>query len=209
MPDKKIEILYEMIGFKGGDPGFKHLSDVLETGEGMLGEVFSPVQIKKINNIKSIMKEFLAEEIEMNKVSFTAPEDVVKYLRAEYAGMDQEAIGVFFLDTKNKLIKLEMEAPGTVNHSTVYPREIIKKALKYNASGIIIAHNHPSGDPTPSSSDMKLTRTMHQAADTMGIRLVDHIVVGKGGQTYSFQHEGLVETHLSLSKASEKSGAKI
>ena len=91
-----------------------------------------------------------------------------------------EAFRVLFLDSKNTLIADEVQQTGTVNHAPVYPREVVKRALALGATALIMFHNHPSGDPTPSSGDIAVTKEVAAAARSLGIALHDHIVVGRG-----------------------------
>ena len=100
-----------------------------------------------------------------------------------------EQFRILFLDRKNVLIADEVQQKGTVDHTPVYPREVVKRALELNASALILVHNHPSGDPTPSDSDMQMTRQVEQAATALGITLHDHLVIGKSDEL-SFRAQG-------------------
>lgn len=88
---------------------------------------------------------------------------------------------MLYLDRKNRLIADDLQQRGTVDHAAVYPREVLKRALELGATALILVHNHPSGDPTPSAADVAMTREVRQAADTLGITLHDHVVVGRTG----------------------------
>ena len=94
------------------------------------------------------------------------------------AHRETEQFRVLYLDTKNTLIADEEQAKGTVDHVPVYPREVAKRALQLNATALILVHNHPSGDPTPSREDFAVTRRLESAADVIGIDILDHIVLG-------------------------------
>ena len=98
---------------------------------------------------------------------------------------------MLFLDTKNRLIADEAQARGTVNHTPVYPREVVKRALELGATALILVHNHPSGDPTPSRADIEMTAEVKAAAGVLGIVLHDHLIIGNGRQL-SFRREGLL-----------------
>ncbi|MEO0990362.1 MAG: DNA repair protein RadC [Pseudomonadota bacterium] len=104
---------------------------------------------------------------------------VLDYCHTTMAHRSTEQFRVFFLDRKNVLIADEEQAKGTVDHVPVYPREVVKRALELNASAMILVHNHPSGDPTPSDSDIAMTNQVRDAADALGITLHDHIVIGR------------------------------
>ncbi|MBS0125654.1 RadC family protein [Thetidibacter halocola] len=116
---------------------------------------------------------------------------LLQYCQTAMAHADIEQFRILFLDRKNVLIADEAQARGTVDHVPVYPREVIKRALELNASAIILVHNHPSGDPTPSAADIDMTQQIQMAADTMGITLHDHLVIGKSREL-SFRAEGLL-----------------
>lgn len=104
---------------------------------------------------------------------------VLDYLKANMAFRETEQFRVLFLDKKNRLIVDETMGEGTVDHCPVYPREIAKRALAYNACAVILAHNHPSGDPTPSSADIAMTKKVAEALEVFSIAVHDHIVVGR------------------------------
>ena len=98
---------------------------------------------------------------------------------------------MLFLDTRNRLLADEVVGRGTVNHTPIYPREVVKRALELQATAMILVHNHPSGDPTPSRADIEMTGEIKAAAAVFGIVLHDHLIIGNGRQT-SFRREGLL-----------------
>ncbi|MBB6307241.1 RadC family protein [Xanthobacter tagetidis] len=106
---------------------------------------------------------------------------VLDYCRTSMAFQDREQVRVLFLDKRNQLITDEVLNTGTVDHAPVYPREVVKRALELSATAIILAHNHPSGDPTPSRADIDMTRKIIDVAKPLGIEVHDHIIVGKEG----------------------------
>ena len=106
---------------------------------------------------------------------------LLDYCTAAMARGSKEEFRVLFLDRKNVLIADEVQSSGTVDHTPVYPREILKRALELSASAIILVHNHPSGDPTPSRADIEMTRDIAKAASALGITLHDHLVIGRKG----------------------------
>ena len=116
---------------------------------------------------------------------------LVDYLRSGLAGRSRERFHVLYLDKKNRLIRDEIEGEGTVDHAPVYPREILRRALELDASALILAHNHPAGDPTPSSADVEMTRQVAEAARALRISVHDHVVVGAEGVA-SFRALGLL-----------------
>ena len=106
---------------------------------------------------------------------------VIDYCRAAMAFSDRESFRVLFLDKRNNLIADEVQQTGTVDHTPVYPREVVKRALELSASAVILVHNHPSGDPTPSQADIRMTREIADAAKPLGVMVHDHIIVGRQG----------------------------
>jgi len=116
---------------------------------------------------------------------------LVAYCRAAMGFEANEQFRVLFLDSKNRLIADEVQQRGTVNHTPVYPREIVKRALELGAVAIILVHNHPSGDPTPSSADIKMTKEIVDAAKALKIEVHDHLVIGRG-EPASFRTMGLI-----------------
>ena len=106
---------------------------------------------------------------------------VIEYCRSAMAFADKEQFRILFLDKRNQLIADELQQVGTVDHTPVYPREVVKRALELSATAIILVHNHPSGDPTPSSADIQMTKSIAGIANTLGIQVHDHIIVGKNG----------------------------
>ena len=106
---------------------------------------------------------------------------LIDYCQAKLAHRDTEAFRVLFLDRKNGLIADEPATEGTVDHTPVYPREVVKRALELSASALILVHNHPSGDPKPSRDDIEMTREIRKAAEALGISIHDHLVIGRKG----------------------------
>jgi DNA repair protein RadC len=118
-------------------------------------------------------------------------DDLVSYCRTSMAHRETEQFRILFLDRKNTLIADEEQAKGTVDHVPVYPREVAKRALELNASAIILVHNHPSGDPTPSNQDIVMTEAIIAACQTISVTIFDHLIIGKEAEL-SFKSEGLL-----------------
>nr|WP_244530639.1 DNA repair protein RadC [Salaquimonas pukyongi] len=106
---------------------------------------------------------------------------VLDYCRATMAFEDREMFRIIFLDKKNRLIKDEVQQVGTVDHTPVYPREVAKRALELSATAIILVHNHPSGDPTPSRADIEMTKLIIDVLHPLGVTVHDHIIIGREG----------------------------
>jgi DNA repair protein RadC len=107
--------------------------------------------------------------------------DVLAYCRAAMAFAEREEFRLLFLDKRNGLIADEVQGSGTIDHTPVYPREIVRRALELSATAIVLVHNHPSGDPTPSSADIRMTQEIIAISAPMGITVHDHIIVGRNG----------------------------
>ncbi len=116
---------------------------------------------------------------------------LMAYLNAVMAREKVEQFRILFLDSQNRLLADEAQARGTVNHTPVYPREVVRRALELQAAAIILSHNHPSGDPTPSRDDIAMTRQIVEAAKTLSIAVHDHVIIGNG-TWLSFRKEGLL-----------------
>ncbi|NLW53039.1 MAG: DNA repair protein RadC [Tissierellia bacterium] len=114
-----------------------------------------------------------------NQISYNNPETVAEYFYSHYQQSSTEEFVVLILDSKNKLIALETISVGTINSTIVHPREVFKGAIKRSANAIILVHNHPSGDPTPSDEDIRITKRLAEVGEIVGIKVLDHIVVGK------------------------------
>lgn len=106
---------------------------------------------------------------------------VIEYCRTAMAFAEREEFRILFLDKRNQLIADEVQQRGTVDHTPVYPREIVRRALELSATALVLVHNHPSGDPTPSQADIRMTQDIQQIARPLGIALHDHIIVGRNG----------------------------
>lgn len=116
---------------------------------------------------------------------------LMDYLHAVLSRERIEQFRILFLDNRNRLLRDEAQARGTVNHTPVYPREVVKRALELHATALILVHNHPSGDPTPSRDDIEMTAEIVSAANALSIVVHDHVIVGNG-RTLSFRREGLL-----------------
>jgi DNA repair protein RadC len=118
------------------------------------------------------------------------PSAVADYLALRYARRDQEVMGVLYLDTRQRLMGECEVFRGTLNRAAAEPRSILKRGLLRDAAGFVLFHTHPSGDPTPSAEDLAFTRRVAQAGDVVGVRLVDHLILGGGGRWVSLRKQG-------------------
>jgi DNA repair protein RadC len=140
--------------------------------------------------IRAAALRLMKGEISKRRVldSWTA---VLDYCRAAMAFNNKEQFRVLFLDKKNQLLADEVQQEGTVDHTPVYPREVMKRALELSSSAVILLHNHPSGDPTPSLADIDMTRKIVEAGSKLGIVVHDHVIIGRKGHT-SFKGSKLI-----------------
>ena len=123
--------------------------------------------------------------------SFSSPVAVKEYLRAKLAGFEHEVFAVLFLDTRHCLIDYAEMFRGTIDGASVYPREVVKEALRLNAAAVVVSHNHPSGNPEPSGADKALTQQLKQALALVDVRVLDHVIVA-GNANVSFAERGLI-----------------
>lgn len=131
----------------------------------------------------------LARSKVLNRHALSSWDALIDYCHTTMAHRETEQFRVLYLDRKNILIADEAQAKGTVDHVPVYPREVAKRALELNASAMILVHNHPSGDPTPSQSDIQMTAQIASACTALGLTLHDHLIIGKSTEL-SFHAEG-------------------
>jgi DNA repair protein RadC len=181
----------------------KPVSKALVARFGSFGRVLAapPEELKEVEGVgdsavavikaaQAASLRLLREEVKEQPV-LNNMERLGNYLTAVLAREAVEQFRVLFLDTRNRLIADEAQARGTVNHTPVYPREVVKRALELGATALILVHNHPSGDPTPSRADIEMTAEVKAAAGVLGIALHDHLIIGNGRQL-SFRREGLL-----------------
>lgn len=142
-----------------------------------------------VHFIQAVARRYLAQRLQGRRYLHSSS-DVRDYLLHSLRGLKKEVLLVIYLDSSHAIINSETVAEGTINVNTVYPRELVKKALDQNASALIIAHNHPSGSLEPSNQDFRLTRTLALLGNMMQIQLLDHIIIGDG--SYSFADHGLM-----------------
>ena len=148
-------------------------------------QVASAIKLVQAAALRMLRAEVLEQPV-LNKWDL-----LMEYLTAALSREKVEQFRVLFLDSRNRLIADEAQARGTVNHTPVYPREVVKRALELHATALILVHNHPSGDPTPSRADIEMTAAISNAAAVLDIVLHDHIILGNG-RTTSFRRDGLM-----------------
>lgn len=124
--------------------------------------------------------------------AFTKPEIAAQYCRAKIGHSEREKFLILFLDNQHRLITSEVMFEGTIDGASVYPREVVKRALELNSAALVCAHNHPSGRPEPSAADRRITDRLVDACALVEVRIVDHIIVGENGSFTSFAQRGFI-----------------
>ena len=161
---------------------FGTFSEVLAASEGRLMEVpgIGASTALHLKAIQAAAKRYARGAVRERPLlsSWTA---VIDYCRAAMAFEEKEQFRILFLDKRNQLIADEVQQVGTVDHTPVYPREVVKRALELSSTAVVLVHNHPSGDPTPSRADIEMTKTIVDIATPLGIAVHDHIIVGRNG----------------------------
>lgn len=199
VPDYELleMLLYRAI--RRGDT--KPLAKRLLAAFGDLNHVLAapPARLKEVNGVgDAVVFELklieaighrMARAKVINKPLLSSWDALLDYCQSAMAHRDLEQFRILFLDRKNVLIADEAQQTGTVDHVPVYPREVVKRALELNASALILVHNHPSGDPTPSQADLDMTNAIRDAAEVLNIVIHDHLIIGKSA-TLSFRSEG-------------------
>ncbi|NLP34907.1 MAG: DNA repair protein RadC [Clostridiales bacterium] len=173
---RSIDLAVNVLNYSSSRPGLKGLNYL----------TFSELtSIKGIGRVKAIellclteLTKRMAREVHKDSLKLVTPQSVANYYMQDMRHLTREQVMLLMMDSKNKIIKDMIIATGTVNTSLMPVREIFVQALKYEAVNIIILHNHPSGDPTPSSEDIRVTKRLVEAGNLIGIALMDHIIIG-------------------------------
>ena len=139
------------------------------------------VSATNLKIIQAAAQRFARDRMVPDKPILGSWSALIDYCHAQMAFNNVEQFRILFLDKKNRLIADEVQQTGTVDHTPVYPREVIKRTLELSATALILVHNHPSGDPAPSSADVQMTRQINDVARPLGITVHDHIIIGKSG----------------------------
>lgn len=171
---------------------FKTLRRILEASPEELQEIkgIGPKNIFGIKLVMEVARKVLKENLQ-KKLLCKSSEDIFNYLYHSMRDLKNELFKVIFLDNQNRIIEIEDLFEGTINKSSIYPRDIVKSALKHSAVSMIFIHNHPSGNPKPSIDDKKITKDLIAASELMQIKVLDHIIIGDN-QFFSFADEGLI-----------------
>jgi DNA repair protein RadC len=144
-----------------------------------------------ISLIRALIRRYFFEELK-NKNVIKCPQDVIKYCQASLGGEKDEVFEIIYLSSRNHVLNCERITIGTIDRASISPRKVVEHALKARATGMIFVHNHPSGEPKPSSEDIELTEELIKAASTLGLLVHDHIIIGNKNY-YSFRANGLIK----------------
>jgi DNA repair protein RadC len=161
---------------------FGSFAEVISAPEQRLAEVkgLGLAGITELKVVQAAASRFLRGAVK-KRPALSSSASVLDYCRSAQAFAEREEFRILFLDKRNQLIADEVQQTGTVDHTPVYPREVVKRALELSATAIILVHNHPSGDPTPSHADIEMTKQIVAVANPLGIAVHDHLIVGKDG----------------------------
>ena len=174
---------------------FKNLRGVLAASPEELQQIkgIGPHSAFGIKLMQEVAREFLKERI-MDRPFYKSPQEIFDYLYHSMRDLKKEVFKVIYLNSQNQIMETVDLFQGTVNSSSVSPREVIEGALKHNAVSLIFVHNHPSGNPEPSASDKELTRELVYAGKIMRLNVLDHIIIGDN-RYFSFADEGLIDEY--------------
>jgi len=161
---------------------FGSFSEVLGAPPKLLSEIkgLGPMAITDLKVILAAAQRFARDGVRDRPV-LSSWTQLIDYIRSQMAFEEKEQFRILFMDKKNMLIADEVQQVGTVDHTPVYTREVIKRSLELSATAIILVHNHPSGDPSPSSADVRMTKAIIEVAKPLGITIHDHVIVGRSG----------------------------
>ncbi len=175
-----------------GDAGFDGIAGLLHATADDLKRVkgLGPAKRSEIVAVLELARRAMAQQMKARTV-FATPDAVKQYLQLHLSARPHEVFAVLFLDVQNRLLALEELFRGTLTHTSVYPREVVLRALHHQASAVVLAHNHPSGAARPSAADEALTRTLAAALGLVDVRVLDHVIVG-AGEVASMAEMGLM-----------------
>ena len=181
-----LQLAQQMLDRFGGIPG------LLRTDVAALKDVkgLGPAKRAEIAAVIEIARRALAQEL-MQRPVFDTPQKVKQYLQLQLGTREHEVFAVMFLDVQNRLLRFEEMFRGSLTQTSVYPREVVKRALEIGCAAVVLAHNHPSGAAEPSRADEYLTQTLKSALKLIDVRVLDHLVVGHG-EVISFAERGLL-----------------
>ncbi len=180
-----VELAQDLIDHFGDLPAlFKATETEFYAAKGL-----GPAKFVQLKAVLEMSRRHFESDLQKGE-AFNNPALVAKFLEHELAHQTREKFGVLFLDQQHRLIQFKVLFIGTLNQANIHIREIIKLALELNTAAIILAHNHPSGEPNPSQADIELTKQIQLACNLMEIKTLDHIIIGDSGRWFSLSQEG-------------------
>jgi DNA repair protein RadC len=201
LSDAELLAIFLRVGIKGksavqlGNEMLKHFGSLQGLFSAPLSSFslidgLGPAKFAQLQAVLELAKRALAEDLQAG-VTLNSPQSVKDYLQLLIGNKSFESFAVLFLDVKNRLIQSEELFRGSLTRTSVYPREVVKRALHHNAAAIMLAHNHPSGQTQPSVADITLTNELTKALALVEVKVLDHIIVA-GNKAYSFAEHGLI-----------------
>lgn len=151
-----------------------------------------PARVERENRTISRALRVLERRMRYRTATCNNPDDARNFLRLQLDGLEREEFWAVWLDSQHRVIAAECLFAGTLNQTSVYPREVVKQAIAHNAAAVIFAHNHPSGAMSPSAADVSLTATLKQALLLIDVQSLDHFIIGSEPRPYSFAEAGLI-----------------
>ncbi|MDP3138970.1 MAG: DNA repair protein RadC [Burkholderiaceae bacterium] len=181
-----LQLAQELIDRFGGMAGLLHTpARALESIKGV-----GPAKRAEVSAVLELARRALAQQLRARQV-FESPDTVMQYVQLHLAAKPHEVFAVLFLDAQHRLLAMEELFRGTLTQTSVYPREVVLRALHHQAAAVVLAHNHPSGTVQPSRADEALTQTLKSALGLIDVRVLDHVIVG-AGQSLSMAQNGLI-----------------
>ena len=184
--------LLQLKGNSNGTPGFDGIAGLLNASPADLQKIkgLGPAKRAELMAVLELARRALAQQLRQREV-FASPGAVRQYLQLHLAAKPHEVFAVIFMDVQNRLIAMEEMFRGSLTQTSVYPREVVLRALHHQCAAVVLAHNHPSGSVQPSRADEALTQTLKSALALVDVRVLDHIIVG-AGETLSMAERGLL-----------------
>jgi len=190
MEETSVALAQRVLSLGADNGGIAFLHD-LSVEELKKTKGIGRVKALQIKAVMELSKRVSSSLINNNKVTIKSPVEVSTLLMEEMRHLKKEVFKIILLNTKNHIIKYLNVSVGSLNSSIVHPREVFSEAVKVGCSGMLLAHNHPSGDPEPSSEDIETTQRLVNAGNILGIKVLDHVVIGDG-RYISFKEQGLM-----------------
>lgn len=181
-----VDLAYHLISY------FGNISELLKVTVEELCTFsgIGPAKAVKIKASLELAQRCVNKEI-LTKEKITTPEDVYQLLKFRFQSEDREHFALILLNSKHCLLKIELVSIGSLNTTIVHPREVFQRAIRAASSSLILVHNHPSGNPTPSQDDIDITHRLIKAGELLGIQVLDHVIIGEG-EFFSFSRENML-----------------